>query len=66
MEEHKIKITIDENGKVHAETLGVEGEACMDELADLLADLVQLENIKKKPEYHKKVQKIASTKIQNK
>jgi Protein of unknown function (DUF2997) len=66
MQEHKIKIVIDENGKVSAETLGIEGEDCLDELNELLAELMQLEQVKKKPEYHKKSQKSTSTKVQNK
>jgi biopolymer transport protein ExbD len=36
MPEHKIILTIDENGKITAETEGIKGETCLSELKELL------------------------------
>jgi Protein of unknown function (DUF2997) len=36
MPEHKIILTIDENGKITAETEGLKGETCLSELEQLL------------------------------
>lgn len=56
MQEHKIKIDINAQGAISAETLGFEGEACVDELAKLMAEIGELQSLKKKPEYYKKAQ----------
>ena len=55
MKEYKIKVDIDEAGKISAETFGIEGTECIDELSELLKELGEVEKIKKKPEYYKKV-----------
>ena len=55
MKEYKIKVNIDEAGKISAETFGIEGTECIDELSELLKEFGEVEKIKKKPEYYKKV-----------
>ena len=63
MKEYKIKVDIDETGKISAETFGIEGIECVDELSELLKELGNIEKIKKKPEYYKKVALKNSIKI---
>lgn len=55
MKEYKIKVDIDEAGKISAETFGIEGTECVDELTELLKEVGEVEKIKKKPEYYKEV-----------
>lgn len=55
MKEYKIKVEIDKAGKISAETFGIEGVECVDELTELLQEIGEVEKIKKKPEYYKKV-----------
>ncbi len=55
MQEHKIKIEIDKDGKISAETFGIEGTECVDELMNLLKDLGEIETLKKKPEYYQTI-----------
>lgn len=52
MAEHRITITIDENGKIDASTSGIKGEMCLTELQSLLDDLENLQSIKKTDEYY--------------
>ena len=51
MAEHRIDITIDENGKISASTEGIKGEVCLAELQDLLGDLADLESYEKTDEW---------------
>lgn len=53
MEEKKIVIDINEEGSLHAETFGMEGTECIEELDKLMKDLVRQNNYTKKPEYYK-------------
>ncbi len=55
MKEYKIKVEIDDLGKISAETFGIEGIECVDELTELLQEVGEVEKIKKKPEYYVKV-----------
>jgi len=65
MKEFKVEIEIDENGNIKAETKGIEGEVCIDELENILADLEGEQKYKNKPEFYLKKSKNI-TKIQNK
>ena len=68
MAEHKIIITIDEQGKITASTDGIKGEACMEELELLLGEQESIGQVKKTDEYDQKVGKSnhQSTKIKKK
>lgn len=66
MKEYKIKVDIDETGKISAETFGIEGTECVDELSELLSELGEVEKIKKKPEYYKNVTVKNSQKLNKK
>lgn len=52
MAEQTITITIDKNGKINAETLGIKGEMCINELQELLEDEGNLLSVKKSDEYY--------------
>lgn len=54
MKEYTIEIEIDEDGNVKAETKGMEGEICVDELEEILKDLSGEREHKNKPEFYKK------------
>lgn len=62
MAEQTITITIDENGKINAETSGIKGEMCIDELQELLEKESDLLSVKKTDEYYQQ----QTVKIQNK
>ena len=66
MEEKKIVVDIDAEGNVRAETFGMVGGECLDEVQKLMKDLAQgVETGEKKPDFFKsKVS--ASDKVQNK
>ena len=66
MAEHTITITIDENGEIKAETFGIKGEMCLDELKELLDTEVNLLSVKKTDEYFQKEKIQVKNKIQNK
>ena len=66
MAEQTITITIDENGKIKAETSGIKGEICLDELQDLLEEQGDLSSISKTDEYYQKQNVKTQNKIQNK
>lgn len=66
MAEHKITITIDENGEIKAETFGIKGEMCLDELKALLDTETNLLSVKKTDEYFQKEKVQIQSKIQNK
>jgi len=54
MQEYNVTIEIDENGNIKAETKGMQGEVCVDELDELLKGLDGEQSIKNKPEFYKK------------
>ncbi|WCC45662.1 DUF2997 domain-containing protein [Tenacibaculum finnmarkense] len=66
MAEQTITITIDENGKIKAETVGIKGEMCLDELQELLDNQNDLLAIKKTDEYFQQEKTQIKNKIQNK
>ena len=66
MAEQTIVITIDENGKINAETIGIKGEMCLNELQELLENEGNLLSVKKTDEYFQKQTIKALNKIQNK
>ena len=47
-----IVIDIAANGTIVSETLGMEGETCVDALMALLQDIAEIESIEVKPEYY--------------
>jgi len=51
MAEQTIIITIDDNGKIKAETNGIKGEMCLDELQELLDQEDNLLEVEKTDEY---------------
>jgi len=66
MAEQTITITIDKNGKINAETIGIKGEMCLDELQELLEDEGALLSVKKSDEYFQQQTVISQNKMQNK
>ena len=66
MAEQTITITIDENGKINAETIGIKGEMCLNELQELLEEEGDLLSIKKTDEYFQQQIVKTQNKIQNK
>jgi hypothetical protein len=58
MQEFKIEILIDEDGNVRAETKGMEGEVCVEELEEVLKGLEGELTYKNKPEFYKSKQKM--------
>ena len=52
MIEKRIAIDIDKDGKLHAETFGMVGTECIDELDKLLKGLALATEYKKKEEYY--------------
>lgn len=53
MKENKIIVKINENGEIEAETFGMEGVDCVDELNRLMRDVATVTCNIKKPEYYK-------------
>ena len=66
MAEQTITITIDENGKIKAETSGIKGEICLDTLQELLEDQGNLLSVKKTDEFYQEQHIKVQNKIQNK
>lgn len=54
MKEFNIEINIDDLGNVSAETKGIQGEICVDELELILKNLDGNRSEKKKPEFYQK------------
>ena len=65
MAEQTITITIDENGKITAETMGIKGEMCLNELQELLESEGDVLSVKKTDEYYQKQQIKTQNKLQN-
>ena len=53
MKEHIIEIIIDENGELHAETKGMQGEICVDELDKALLGVEGDRKITNTGDYYK-------------
>ena len=51
MAEHRIDITIDQDGKISASTEGIKGEMCLAKIQDLIGDLADLESYDKTDEW---------------
>jgi hypothetical protein len=67
MQEYNLTIEIDENGNIKAETKGIKGDICINELDEVLKGLDGEQNFKNKPEfYQKSVQQKETSKINNK
>ena len=66
MAEQTIIITIDENGKINAETTGLKGEMCIDELEKILEGESDMSSIKKTDEYYQQPIVKPKARIQNK
>jgi hypothetical protein len=54
MAEHRIEITIDQDGKINAATEGIKGEMCLDKLQELLGELDDMDLISKTNGYYQK------------
>jgi hypothetical protein len=54
MAEHRIEITIDQDGKINAATEGIKGEMCLDKLQELLGELDDMDSVSKTDEYYQK------------
>ena len=54
MKEFNIEINIDDLGNISAESKGIQGEICVDELALILENLDGSRSEKKKPEFYQK------------
>ena len=62
MQVFNINIEIDEDGNINAETKGMKGKVCIDELENILKGLEGEQTYKNKPEFYQKV-KIKNTNI---
>jgi hypothetical protein len=56
MAEHRIEITIDQDGKINASTEGIKGEVCLSKLQDIIGDLADLESYDKTDEWFQDVE----------
>jgi hypothetical protein len=56
MPEQRIVVTIDDGGKISAETEGIMGEVCIDELQKLLGEITDLESVSKTDEYYQEIE----------
>jgi hypothetical protein len=56
MPEQRIVVTIDDSGKISAETAGIKGEVCVDELQKLLGEIADLESLSKTDEYYQPIE----------
>jgi hypothetical protein len=54
MAEHRIEITIDQNGKINASTEGIKGEMCLDKLQEILGELDDMDSVTKTDEFYQK------------
>ena len=53
MKEISVEIVIDENGQLHAETKGMQGKICADELDGVLDGVVGGRDVKNTGDYYK-------------
>ena len=61
MKEKKIVIDIDDKGKINAETFGIHGVECLQELDKLLKDIALETKIEKKDDFFKEGTNISNT-----
>jgi len=54
MQEFNVEIEIDKDGNIKAETKGMKGDVCIDELEEILAGLEGEQKFKNKPEFYQK------------
>ena len=54
MQEYNVTIEIDEDGNIKAETKGMQGDVCVNELDEILKGLDGDQVFKNKPEFDKK------------
>jgi hypothetical protein len=54
MAEHRIEITIDQDGKINASTEGIKGEMCLDKLQELLGAWDDMDSVSKTDEFYQK------------
>jgi len=52
MAEHRIEITIEQDGKINASTEGIKGEVCLEKLQELLGKMAELESFDKTDEWY--------------
>jgi hypothetical protein len=64
MPEQRIVVTIDDSGKISAETAGIKGEVCVDELQKLLGEIADLESISKTDEYCQQIEHTVNMMLQ--
>ncbi len=57
MKEFNIEIEIDNDGNIKAETKGMKGDICINELEEILAGLEGEQGFKNKPEFYQKSSK---------
>lgn len=53
MADKKIVVEIDEEGRIKAETFGMEGIGCVEELTKLMRDIATTTSSEHKPEFYK-------------
>ncbi len=53
MKEHKIEIVVDEKGDIFAETKGMQGKICADELDKILKDIEGERTLENTGDYYK-------------
>ena len=58
MKERKIIITVDEDGKISADTLNYQGAICLKEMEKLLEGFEEIEKEDKKPDFYKQESKV--------
>ena len=58
MQEYNVIIEIDEDGNIKAETKGMKGDTCVNELDEILKGLDGERHQKNKPEYYQKISSI--------
>jgi hypothetical protein len=63
MQEFNINIEIGEDGNIKADTKGMKGEVCVDELKNILKGLEGEQTYKNKPEFYSKNRVIEKNKL---
>lgn len=66
MPEQQIILTIDENGKITAKTHGFKGEACIDAVAELMDEELNVVSVKKTDEWYQQVTTQQTNLVSNK
>jgi len=66
MEDKKIVVNIDSDGNIKAETFGMEGVGCVEELTKLMRDVATNTSSEHKPEFYKnKINNDKKIKVKN-